>query len=163
MSGNAQEGRRKVCESTKTLDDGGGALKCFYKETFAEEMTGEYAVRCFTTKDPHGDLVFTDKMGSLPRDHPWVHDGICDGAKNGKSVAPASPYARDCDVNRPDYDKGKAASDNERLTCRSAPLCFKIKVAARAQARQAHQHRWYTGGGASAGIRGADAAGCQLL
>ena len=62
VSGSAQEGRRKVCESTKTLDDGGGALKCFYKETFAEEMTGEYAVRCFTTKDPHGDLVFTDKM-----------------------------------------------------------------------------------------------------
>ena len=146
MSGNAQEGRRKVCESTKTLDDGGGALKCFYKETFAEEMTGEYAVRCFTTKDPHGDLVFTDKQGLLPRDHPWVHDGICDGAKND---------ARDCDVNWPDYNKdpdtgtqiddvgGKAARDNQRLTCRSPPLCFKIKVAARAQARQQHARRMH--------------------
>ena len=135
VSGNAQEGRRKVCESTKSLDSGGGALKCFYKETFAEEMTGEYAVRCFTTKDPHGDLVFTDAEGSLQHpDHPWVHDGICDGARNGKSAPPTNPFGRDCDVNRPDYDKATAVRENnERLTCRSPPLCFKIKVAARAK------------------------------
>jgi hypothetical protein len=37
----------------------GGAVKCYYKEHFDVKLTGEYAVRCFTAKDPHGDRRYS--------------------------------------------------------------------------------------------------------
>ena len=52
----------------------GGAVKCYYKEHFAANATGDYAVRCFTAKDPHGDRRYSSVRYSsvppVPSSHP---------------------------------------------------------------------------------------------
>jgi len=125
-----QGGGNRLCESHGDLEGGkgGGAVKCYYKEDFPVDAAGEYAVRCFVAKDPHGDRFFDqDVLNSdpLPAFHPPVSDGVCDAVKN---------TGRDCDITRADFSKltHETQSEGKRLTCRSMPMCFKIKIMGRA-------------------------------
>ncbi len=99
-----------VCESGNAYNES-GAAKCFYKEKFTFEDAGKYVVRCFSTRDVHGDL---DKQsypaGTDPR--LTLNDLTCDPLKIGKSCEPLSA----------------GPTNDEKRTCSSAPLCFRIRV-----------------------------------
>jgi hypothetical protein len=145
-----QGNNTRMCESHDQLEKG-GAVKCYYKETFDESATGEYAVRCFTAKDPHGDRVYLSQWRSvhpLPTEHPPVEDGKCSAERNAGGLE----LARDCVVTEnsiggktlkvilndraPGAESAWKAYDlltasAKRLTCRSLPMCLKIKISSR--------------------------------
>ena len=116
----------QLCESNYYAElDNVGAVKCFYKESFPLSSMGEYAVRCFTAKDPHGDRAYsTGDYGSLLEHHPPVTDGLCYGTQN---------LDRDCRFQNKDWNSDSVMLDDyKRLTCRSVPMCFKIKISGKA-------------------------------
>ena len=62
----------------------GGAVKCYYKEHFDVKLTGEYAVRCFTAKDPHGDRRYSSVPPLVP---PRPSSSACSSLACARSVA----------------------------------------------------------------------------
>jgi hypothetical protein len=102
---------RTVCESSV---DEMGAAKCFYKEDFTFADAGKYVVRCFSARDPQGDLRPSVRESDVRLN---VTDGVCGSDKKDKacSLQPLPPGFPGVDT-------------NEKRTCSSPPLCFRIKV-----------------------------------
>jgi len=138
----------------KTSSGGLGSLKCFYKEYFKPKQVGTIQTRCFVATDPQGDKYFNNETffaanPDVPR--PW--DGKCnqiglewrpgfqagpndptDGGigyvtnplfRQGTSALPWSVHG--CESDPPIHKQGDYAR-----TCKSMPVCFKIKVEGKA-------------------------------
>jgi len=66
---------RARADAWRASEQHGGAVKCYYKERFAANATGDYAVRCFTAKDPHGDRRYSS-VPPLPSSCPLERNAV---------------------------------------------------------------------------------------
>jgi hypothetical protein len=117
-------------DSSTPVDGGLGALKCFYKEYFKAKDVGKVKTRCFVATDPHGDKYFNnDTLFAANPDHPRVWDGKCNNMQIKYRGGPGRRIkaAKGCQSTPPVHTEGDFAR-----TCKSMPVCFKIKVEGKA-------------------------------
>ena len=147
------------CESTAFIsskDDGAqtssgglGSLKCFYKEYFKPKHVGSIQTRCFVATDPQGDRYFDNE--TFFEDHPYhprPWDGKCNNVgvtwRPGFQPGPQSPNGLEGYIRNPFFLGNGFLShgceshppvhkhDEYARTCKSMPVCFKIKVEGKA-------------------------------
>ena len=134
------------CESshlTGLPGAGLGAVKCFYKEYFKPQHAGTVQTRCFVATDPQGDRYFNNATYQAQHPHePRMWDGQCN--KLGMSKRPGygaagTPISNPLVPSLPSGIHGCESSPhpvhtqgNYARTCKSMPVCFKIKVEGKA-------------------------------
>jgi len=133
------------CESSHMYGKGGaglGAVKCFYKEYFKARHVGTVHTRCFVATDPQGDRYFNNVTYQAAHpEEPRMWEGQCNKMDVANrpgyllnSVAIQNPLVPDlpskvhgCESSPPEHKQGDYAR-----TCKSMPVCFKIKVEGKA-------------------------------
>jgi len=119
-----------------------GAVKCFYKEYFKARHVGTVHTRCFVATDPQGDRYFNNVTYQAAHpEEPRMWEGQCNKMDVANrpgyllnSVAIQNPLVPDlpskvhgCESSPPEHKQGDYAR-----TCKSMPVCFKIKVEGKA-------------------------------